>query len=78
MARDLEKDLVICQSFVTRVERSTSYKEKISAGISFACEARSGWPETIRYAMSLEQEIDRLRNELNILQEQLQQRRCGA
>lgn len=41
----------------------------------FIAEARSGWPETIRYAMSLEREIDRLRNELNILQEQLEQRR---
>lgn len=40
----------------------------------FIAEARTGWPETIKYAMGLEKEIDRLHNELNIMQEQLEQR----
>lgn len=48
------------------------------ANARFAAEARVGWPYAIRYAMSLEREVDRLQNELHILQEQLEQRRCGA
>ncbi|WP_035295167.1 hypothetical protein [Brevibacillus thermoruber] len=58
----------------------------------FIAEARAGWPYTIRRALAaeaellrvnvenrnLEAEVDRLRNEINILQEQLEQRRCSA
>ncbi len=58
----------------------------------FIAEARTGWPYTIRRALAaeaellrvnvenrnLEAEVDRLRNEINILQEQLEQRRCSA
>jgi hypothetical protein len=40
----------------------------------FIATARTSWPETIQYAMQLEGEIDRLQNELNILQEQLNRR----
>ncbi|KKX56364.1 hypothetical protein [Brevibacillus borstelensis] len=51
---------------------------KLAADMRFAAEARQGWPETIRYAMGLEEEIDRLREELMIFQEQLEQRGCGV
>lgn len=37
----------------------------------FIAEAREGWPYAIRRALEAEAEIDRLRNELNILQQQL-------
>lgn len=36
----------------------------------FISEAREGWPYAIRRAQDAERENDRLRNELNILQEQ--------
>jgi hypothetical protein len=39
----------------------------------FIAEAREGWPYAIRRALEAEAEVDRLRNELNILQEQLEQ-----
>ncbi|WP_127580158.1 hypothetical protein [Paenibacillus koleovorans] len=44
----------------------------------FASAARAGWPYAIRRAMEAENEIDRLRNELNMLQEQLQQQHRSA
>ena len=58
--------------------------------LRFAAEAREGWPYAIRRAMAAEArvaeleaelersetQIDRLRNEINILQEQLE-RRCA-
>jgi hypothetical protein len=44
----------------------------------FIAEARTGWPYAIRRALAAEAEVDRLRNELNILQEQLEQRRCSV
>lgn len=40
------------------------------ADMCFLAEAREGWPYAIRRALEAEAEIDRLRNELNILQEQ--------
>ncbi|WP_028988052.1 hypothetical protein [Thermicanus aegyptius] len=42
----------------------------------FIAEARVGWPQTIRYAMKLEEEIGRLREENAMLLEQLNQRGC--
>ncbi|WP_199615515.1 hypothetical protein [Paenibacillus alkalitolerans] len=42
----------------------------------FIAEAHTGWPYAIQRAIDAEKEIDRLRNELEILQEQLQQNRC--
>lgn len=39
----------------------------------FYAEARDGWPYAIRRAMKAEEEIDRLHNEIGILQEQLSQ-----
>lgn len=44
----------------------------------FIAEAREGWPYAIRRAMAAEAEVDRLRNELNILHEQLEQRCARA
>lgn len=41
---------------------------------TFIAAAREGWSYAIRRALEAEAEIDRLRNELNILQEQLEQR----
>lgn len=38
---------------------------------NFIAAARTGWPYAIRRALTAEAEIDRLRNELNILQEQI-------
>lgn len=45
----------------------------IEADAHFAAEARQGWPYAIQRAQEAEQEVDRLRNELEILQEQLSQ-----
>jgi len=39
----------------------------------FIAEARQGWPYAIQRAQEAEQEVDRLRNELDMLQEQLSQ-----
>jgi hypothetical protein len=47
-----------------------------AADAHFASQARDGWPYAIRRALEAEAEIDRLRNELNILQEQLEV--CGV
>lgn len=40
----------------------------------FMSAAREGWPYAIRRALEAEAEVDRLRNELNILQEQWEER----
>lgn len=45
---------------------------------AFFVSARNGWPETIRELQVAEAKIDRLMDELQIYQEQLQQSRgCG-
>ncbi|BBH19797.1 hypothetical protein Back11_11420 [Paenibacillus baekrokdamisoli] len=45
---------------------------------AFYVAARNGWPETIRELQAAEAKIDRLQNELQLYQEQLQQSRgCG-
>lgn len=97
-ARDLEKDLAICEAATTgpwlpnRDPRSSDYiiwgpkgpgygaiaeakiyQEQWRDNVRFIAEARTGWPYAIRRALEAEAEIDRLRNEMNILQEQLQQ-----
>jgi hypothetical protein len=59
MARDLDVDLMVCQ---------------YANNEDFIARARTGWPETIRELKKAESEIDRLHNELNILQEQLNRR----
>lgn len=40
----------------------------------FIAEAHEGWPYAIRRALEAEAEIDRLRDEIRMLQEQLEQR----
>lgn len=64
MSRDLESDLAICEAANLNL---------LSVGRSdnFTLAARKGWPYAIRRALEAEKEIDHLRNELNILQEQL-------
>lgn len=87
MTRDLEEDLAICEAaqpgpWTTHngdIKAPNGYTMYIGYAAdrrdsAFVAAARTGWPETIRYAMKLEDEVDRLRNELNILQEQLEQR----
>ena len=44
----------------------------------FIAEAREGWPYAIRRALGAEAEVDRLRDEIRMLQEQLEQRRRGC
>lgn len=44
----------------------------------FIAEAREGWPYAIRRALAAEAEIDRLRDEIRMLQEQMEQRCCRA
>jgi len=65
--RNLEEDLVMCE----RWDFGNPYNSDL-----FIREALEGWPYAIRRALEAETEIDRLRNELNILQEQLEQRGC--
>jgi hypothetical protein len=89
--RDLEADLAICEAAtpgpfevsLQGVVEVTSNGKSIAMvcdrdTAKFFAEAREGWPAAIRYAMKLENEIDRLRNEIDILQDQLNQRGCMA
>ena len=88
MTRDLEADLSICEAatpgpyeqrdlYVTakmganEVAISICYTPSVAR---FIAEAREGWPYAIRRALEAEKEIDRLRNEISILQEQLAQK----
>lgn len=89
-ARDLEADLAICEAatpekWVTRpcgcgdcdlhflnVAHSEGRLEPQDA--RFIANAREGWPYAIRRAMEAEEQVDRLRDELNILQEQWNER----
>ncbi|TFE30809.1 hypothetical protein [Cohnella luojiensis] len=41
----------------------------------FIADARAGWPYAIRRSQEAEQENDKLRDEINLLQEQLKQHR---
>jgi len=90
-ARDLEADLAICEAATPGpwiIEGSNvicrGYTLMIVAyagsqnDISFIAEAREGWPYAIRRAMAAEAEIDRLRDEIRMLQEQLEQRCARA
>ncbi|GIQ63598.1 hypothetical protein PACILC2_21660 [Paenibacillus cisolokensis] len=61
-ARDLEFDLSICERWDLGNPDITN---------EFVRQALEGWPYAIRRALAAEAEIDRLRNELNILQQQL-------
>jgi len=89
-ARDLEADLAICEAatpgpyeqrdlYVTakmgtnEVAISICYAPSVAR---FIAEAREGWPYAIRRALEAEAEVDRLRHEIEILREQLEQRGC--
>ena len=61
-----------CNQYFINVTRSDGRLDPQDA--KFIAEAREGWPYAIRRALEAEAEVDRLRNELNILQEQLEQR----
>lgn len=85
-SRDLQADLAICgattpgpyevrlcdcgcnQIYIDKQGKLTN------EDVKFFTEARTGWPYAIRRALAAEAEIDRLQNELAILQEQLEQR----
>jgi len=56
------------------VAEATRYLKEKREIAKFIAEAREGWPYAIRRALEAEAEVDRLRNELNILQEQLAQK----
>ena len=85
-ARDLEADLAICEAATPgpwTFDRVSVKREEYAILLSylstrddlrFVAEAREGWPYAIRRAMEAEKEIDRLRNEISILQEQLAQK----
>ncbi|PYI57049.1 hypothetical protein [Paenibacillus flagellatus] len=103
MARDLEKDLAICEeatpgkwealldsvAMVDPGEISSvvwicqMYDEKAGNfhnyenNARFVAASREGWPYAIRRAMQAEEKVDRLENELRMLQDELN-RRCGA
>jgi len=91
-ARDLEVDLAICEAatpgpyeqrdlYVTakmganEVAISICYAPSVA---QFIAEAREGWPYAIRRALEAEAEVDRLRDEIRMLQEQLEQRCARA
>lgn len=67
MPLNLEDALVLC--------KGVEYSDLDSVA-TFLAAARTGWPQTIRELQAAEKEIDRLHNELNILQEQMNQRGC--
>lgn len=60
MTRDLEADLVLC--------------ETVAQVVKFVAEAPAGWSYAINRALEAESEVDRLRHEIDILQDQLNQR----
>ena len=88
-ARDLEADLAICEAATPgpyRIKPCECGCGRVLLSITltdgrflpedarFIAEAREGWPYAIRRALAAEAEVDRLRNELSILQEQLTQK----
>jgi len=87
-SRDLEADLAICEAATPgpwTFDRISIKREEYALLLSylstqddlrFVAEAREGWPYAIRRALEAEAEVDRLRNEIQILQEQLEQRCC--
>jgi hypothetical protein len=89
-ARDLEADLAICEAATPGpwvADKSTVKCQHYTLLITycggqketaFAAEAREGWPYAIRRALAAEAEVDRLRDEIRMLQEQLEQRRRGC
>jgi hypothetical protein len=89
--RDLEADLAICEAATpgpwifngNEIVASNDKRKGIAGALAdedcrFIAEAREGWSYAIRRALEAEAEADRLRNEIQILQEQLEQRCCRA
>jgi hypothetical protein len=70
VSRDLEADLAYVNSFTQGDDRKST-----SATMQFVGSAVTGWPYAIKRAEEAEKEVDRLRNELNMYQEQ-ESRRC--
>lgn len=68
-ARDLEKDLETIADFKS-ITASVSPRFKTVLTL-FSAIAVTGWPYAIKRAQDAENEVDRLRNELNILQERM-------
>lgn len=64
-ARDLEEDLALCE--LAQADKG--------AAIGLMIQAPEGWPYAIRRALELEVENDRLREEISLMQEQVQQHR---
>lgn len=64
----------VCNQFfisITGTEGRLSLKDA-----TFIAEARSGWPYAIRRALEAEARVDKLENELRMLQEQMHSGRC--
>ncbi|QHT61723.1 hypothetical protein GXP70_18245 [Paenibacillus lycopersici] len=90
-ARDLEEDLALCEAATPSQWSSIPCRcgecnmQFISVAWSegrfepadarFITAAREGWPYAIRRALELEVENDRLREEISLMQEQVQQHR---
>ena len=88
--RDLEADLAICEAatpgpweckYGQTAHHIRNLELKVSVALAargtnahFITEAREGWPYAIRRAMVAEAEVDRLRDEIRMLQKQLEQR----
>ena len=78
-ARDLEADLAICEAATPGPWDAdllyglfhAAFGQALRADCEFAAEARQGWAYAIRRALDAETEVDKLRNELNILQQQV-------
>lgn len=79
--------LVICEKYIVQDRydkddyRQAIFKPlhlpMISADMKFAAAAREGWPVAIRRALEAEAKIDRLENELRMLQDvHNRNRRC--
>ncbi|MFC3802837.1 hypothetical protein [Cohnella sp. GCM10012308] len=68
--RDLEADLMLCAEASTLTMESHNPVGRL---VRYASEAVTGWPYAIRRAKKAEDANDRLREEVAMLHEQLQQ-----
>ncbi|GIP38331.1 hypothetical protein J31TS4_16110 [Paenibacillus sp. J31TS4] len=88
--RDLEKDLEICAAATKGLDTAgdgevfTVYLDEDDGVVArfnrevdaaFFVDAATGWPEAIQRALDAEAKVDRLENELRMLQDSLN-RRC--
>jgi len=70
--RDLDADLALCEAATWETWDKLIWHIP-AADFHFTAESRQGWPYAIRRAQEAEREVDRLRNEIGMLQEQLSQ-----